>query len=107
MIGPCGALSILKTYGQQSIVTDLFRSSCPGGKGKELSREEQYDGLKEFEVTDSGPFKVSLQKSRGKGEKEKRAARLTHEKLGNTDDSVRIHMREMGDGATSESGNGG
>ena len=61
-----------------------------------MSREEQYDGLKEFEVTDSGPFKVSLQKSHGKGEKENREARLTHAKLGNTDDSVRIYMREMG-----------
>ena len=61
-----------------------------------MSRKEQCDGLKEFEVIDSGQFKMSLQKSRGKGEKENREARLTHEKLGNTDDSVRIYMREMG-----------
>ena len=65
-------------------------------EGKELSREEPCDGLKEFEVIDSGQFKVSLQKSRGKGEKQHREARLTHQKLGNTDDSVRIYMREMG-----------
>ena len=61
-----------------------------------MSRKEPCDGLKEFEVIDSGQFKVSLQKSRGKGKKQHREARLTHQKLGNTDDSVRIYMREMG-----------
>ena len=61
-----------------------------------MSREEQCDGLKEFEVIDSDQFKVSLQKSRENGEKENRNARLTHENLGKTDDSVRIYMREMG-----------
>ena len=54
-----------------------------------MSRDEQqFDGLR--------ALIGSLQKNRGNGEKEKRNARLTHENLGNTDDSVRIYMREMG-----------
>ncbi len=61
-----------------------------------MSRKEQCDGLKEFEGIDSGQLKVSVQPSRGKGKKESRDARLTPGKLGNTDDSVRIYMREMG-----------
>ena len=53
-----------------------------------MSREEQpSDGLKEL---------ILSGKSRGNGEKQKRDSRWTRENPGNTDDSVRIYMREMG-----------
>ncbi len=61
-----------------------------------LDRVFHFLGASGIEVIDCEQFKVSLQKNRGNGEKENRDARLTHENLGKTDDSVRLYMREMG-----------
>ena len=61
-----------------------------------LDRVFHFLGAAGIEVIDCEQFKVSLQKNRGNGEKENRDARLTHENLGKTDDSVRLYMREMG-----------
>ncbi len=50
-----------------------------------MSREEQDDGLKELIIR-------GKERNRGDGEKENRDARLTHENLGKTDDSVLLYV---------------